>query len=96
MARVTFTRQARVEARDARLWLKDRQPRTVEGFRRRVEEVRRMLTDFPMAGRPDAGETRRIALDPYPYSLVYRILPDRVSVIAVPHNNQARRYWLDR
>ena len=95
MARVTFTRGARIEARDARLWLKDRQPRTVEGFRRRVEEARRLLSDFHMAGRADAGKTRLLPLDPYPYSLVYRILPDRVSVIAVPHNNQDRRYWLD-
>lgn len=96
MARVTFTRQARIEARDARLWLKDRQPRTVEGFRRRVEDARRLLSDFPMAGRADAGDTRRLQLDPYPYSMVYRVLSDRVSVIAVPHNSQNRRYWLDR
>ena len=96
MPRVTLTQQARIEARDARLWLKDRQPRTVEGFRRRVEDARRMLADFPLAGRAEIGETRRLPLDPYPYSLVYRTLPDRVSVIAVPHNKQDRRYWLDR
>lgn len=96
MARVTFTRQARVEARDARLWLKDRQPRTVEGFRRRVEDARGLLGDFPMAGRAERGGTRRLTLDPYPYSLVYRILPDRVSVIAVPHHRQDGPYWIER
>ena len=96
MARVTFTRQATLEARDARLWLRDRQQRTVEGFRRRLEDTRRLLGEFPMAGRPESGDTRRLSLDPYPYSLVYRVLPGRVSVIAVPHNSQGVRYWLER
>ncbi len=94
MARVTYTRRARVEARDARLWLKERQPRTVEGFQQRMEAAQRLLSDFPLAGRPEAGDTRRLSLEPYPYSLVYRVLPDRVTVIALPHNRQSEKYWL--
>jgi plasmid stabilization system protein ParE len=95
MARVTFTLEARVEARDARLWLKDRQPQTVEGFRARLRDARTLLEQFPEAGRPDVHGTRRLDLSPYPYSLIYRVRADRVSIIAVPHDRQ-QRYWSSR
>jgi plasmid stabilization system protein ParE len=96
MPRVTLTAAARREARGARLWLKEREPKTVEGFRNRLESARRTLSDFPLAGHESADGTRRLQLTPYPYYLVYRVLRDRVSVIAVAHSRQDEGFWLNR
>jgi plasmid stabilization system protein ParE len=69
---------------------------TVEGFRDRLSAARALLSEFPMAGKPATGRTRRLSLTPYPYSLVYRVLPDRVTVVAVAHDRQRDRPWPNR
>jgi plasmid stabilization system protein ParE len=96
MASDFFIKEAQDEALDARLWLKDRQPKTVEGFRQRLTRARAELRRFPETGPPYLFGTRRLQLAPYPYSLVYRIEGDMVVVLAVPHASQAEGYWHDR
>ena len=96
MARVMFSPEAQYEARDARLWLRHRQPRTVQGFRDRLSRARAELRRFPEAGTAYILGTRRLELAPYPYFLVYRIDGDLVAVIAVPHTSQEEAYWRGR
>jgi plasmid stabilization system protein ParE len=64
MAKVIFTRAAIREARDARLWLKDRQPKTVEEFKIRLREARETLGEFPRAGRTHLHGTRQLPRSP--------------------------------
>lgn len=96
MARVLFTPEAQDEARDARLWLRVRQPTTVQGFRDRLARARAELRRFPEAGPEYLVGTRRLELSPYPYYLVYRVEGDVVAVIAVPHTSQGEAYWRGR
>ena len=96
MPRVTLTKGARRDARDARFWLRDREPKTVEGFRLRLEEARETLSEFPRAGQEYLAGTRRLPLTPYPYYLVYQIFPDRISILAVAHSSRQEGYWRER
>lgn len=96
MARVFFIPEAQDEASDARLWLRERQPRTVQCFRDRLMRARAELRRFPEAGPTYMFGTRRLELAPYPYYLVYRVEGEMVVVIAVPHTSQAEGYWRSR
>ncbi len=96
MAKVVFTRVAVREARDARLWLQEREPKTVEEFRLRLRAARVTLEEFPAAGSLHLFDTRRYLLSPYPYYIVYRTDGELVTILAVPHAKQRPGYWRDR
>ncbi|MBU8546695.1 MULTISPECIES: type II toxin-antitoxin system RelE/ParE family toxin [Roseomonadaceae] len=53
----------------------------VAGLVRRAE----LLTRFPQAGRTHGGTLRIMALPPTPFSLIYRVHPDRIAILAVWH-----------
>ena len=92
--KVVQSRLARRHARVAALAYADRAPETVEGFRTRVAAALEGLSDFPELGtRVGSTQYRRIALDPYPYSLVYQIQRQTIRVLAVPHNKQSAETW---
>jgi len=48
------------------------------------------LIDFPQMGKPWFRESRKLVLSKYPYSIIYRITPSKIIVLAVVH--QARRH----
>jgi toxin ParE1/3/4 len=91
MANVRFSRRGIREAREARDWLKDRQPKTVDGFRERLRDVQATLAEFPNIGSKYGRRTRRLPLTPYPYFIVYRLVGDEVEIVAVPHAKQLPR-----
>ena len=92
MTTVRFSRRGIREAREARDWLKERQPKTVDGFRVRLREARNRLADFPRAGAASRQGTRRLPLSPYPYVLVYRLVAGDVEIVSVRHGRQRRGY----
>ena len=51
-ARVSFHKDARREARDARYWFQDRNPSTVSRFTARVDAAVAQLREFPQSGAP--------------------------------------------
>ncbi|MGE3074034.1 MAG: type II toxin-antitoxin system RelE/ParE family toxin [Dehalococcoidia bacterium] len=96
MASVVFTRAAIREARDARVWLQDRQPKTVQEFRVRLRTARATLQEFPTSGSVHLFGTRRYQLSPYPYYIVYRTDGAVVTILAVAHSKQRPGYWRNR
>lgn len=96
MVTVVSTRTAVGEARDARLWLKERQPGTVAGFRQRLRDAIETLREYPSIGTSTESGARRLPLTPYPYVIVYRYRDEVVTVIAVAHAKQRPGYWRGR
>ena len=94
--KVRFTRRAVREARDARDWLKVRQPKTVDGFTVRFRECIARLREFPNAGSPERHSSRRLTLKPYPYAIIYRVSGDEVTIVAVAHAKKRPGYWAGR
>lgn len=62
-------------------------------FERFLEEI----VNFPNAGHPYLYQTKRVILDRFPYSIVYKIYGDeKVTVYAVLHMKRKPGYWKER
>jgi plasmid stabilization system protein ParE len=65
-------------------------------FSQEVEEATVRALAFPKAGSPATKNTRRVFVNRFPFSLVYR--PDREGIIvfAVAHHSRHPEYWVSR
>ena len=64
-----------------------------------VNEVRAGLayiSEYPEMGPLIVGQVRRKVLRTYPYSLIYVIAEDEVTVLAVMRDNRRPGYWKKR
>lgn len=88
---------ARRELDDALSWSKATfGDRTAARLRSRFDQVGQMLMRQPEAGAPAAEQTRRFRLGKFPYSLVYRLQGNVITVIAVAHQSRQPGYWVGR
>ena len=56
----------------------------------------RAIREFPNAHPPLDKWYRRFLLDTFPFSLVYRIEPDEIVIVAVAHAKRRPGYWRRR
>lgn len=95
--RIKFTGPAMREAEEAALWYWERSGERVRAhLMAEIERVRQILGDQPAIGTPGVRGTRRLRLDKFPYSLVYRIDGDTVRVLAFVHQRRKPEYWARR
>ncbi len=66
------------------------------GFIVEVERIVGILRDQPKIGQRIEKEFRRILLARFPYSLIYRIEPERILVVTVAHQHRRPGYWQER
>lgn len=55
-----------------------------------------LVSENPGVGAPHRHDTRRVLLNRFPYAVVYRLMTDRVVVIAVAHFRRRPVYWAER
>jgi plasmid stabilization system protein ParE len=67
-----------------------------DDFADEFEHALSMLSGFPNIGVAGSHKTRIFTLQNFPYSLVYRIQPEYVRVIAVAHHSRRPGYWAGR
>jgi plasmid stabilization system protein ParE len=95
--RIRVLPEARAEAREARRWLRQHaSPRQVVAFEQELRSALRQVREFPESGSPQTAGTRRLVLREFPYSIVYRVEPDVVTVFAVAHTSRRPGYWRGR
>lgn len=70
--------------------------RTAARLRRRFNQLGQMLMRQPAIGTQSAGQTRKLRLGKFPYSLVYRVRGEVITVIAVAHQSRKPGYWVGR
>jgi toxin ParE1/3/4 len=58
--------------------------------------VRRPRIGSPVSIESEGGEVRRVRVVGFPYQVVYAVLPDHVTVLAVAHNRRRPGYWASR
>lgn len=56
----------------------------------------RVLMRHPAIGAPAAAGTRKLRLGRFPYSLVYRVTGQLITVVAVAHQSRQPGYWRAR
>jgi plasmid stabilization system protein ParE len=55
-----------------------------------------LLVAFPELGISGQYETRALTLPKFPYSLIYRVVPGHIRIIAVAHHSRRPGFWSGR
>lgn len=93
---VDFHPEARVEALEAEAWYSERNPAVGKAFSIALEQAIDSIAEAPFTWPAHGKGTRKRLLTRFPYTVVYRVLPDRVQVIAVAHQRRKPGYWRNR
>lgn len=73
-----------------------RVPALGAGFVTEVEDAVGRIARHPEAGSPYLAGTRRVVLNHFPYSVVYRARAGTLLIVAVAHHSREPGYWQDR
>jgi plasmid stabilization system protein ParE len=84
------------EIEEAYRWYEQHQTGLGQEFLRALDEVFNRLRQTPGAHQLIYKNVRRALPRRFPYSVFYRILADRVEVIAVQHSRRDRARWQSR
>lgn len=93
---IGFHPEARVEALEAEAWYSDRDPAVGKAFSIELERAIDSIAEAPFTWPAHGKGARKRLLRKFPYTVVYRILTDRVQVIAIAHQRRKPGYWRNR
>jgi plasmid stabilization system protein ParE len=94
--RARFIPAARLEFLAEVVYHNEAQAGLGERFTAAVEEAAARALAFPHSGSPSRGNTRRVILKGFRFSLVYRIEPEGIVIFAVAHHSRRPFYWRSR
>ncbi len=94
--RIRAERRAARELLEARMWYRQRSLSAERSFFEAYARAKRILRSSPEAGVAFLEGTRRLVMSGFPYSIVYRLDGDWVTIVAVAHASRRPGYWLDR
>lgn len=77
-------------------YYRERSSSAAERFVAEVHSTYQMLAEFPRAGKPLEDEIRGFPVRGFPYTVVYRLLPGRLRILAVFHQSRRPRTWRGR
>jgi plasmid stabilization system protein ParE len=77
-------------------WYRDRSVSAAEDFEEEFTRAIAKIREAPDRWPTYAGVCRRYILRQFPFSIVYRIFPSHVLVLAVPHGHRRPGYWKKR
>lgn len=87
---------AEAEAREAFLWYFDRSPMAAEAFRGELFDAIDRLTFTTTDWPEDEDGTRHYRLRHFPYTVMYEVIGQHVTVLAIAHQRRRPGYWQDR
>ena len=89
--RVLFRPEARAEALEARGWYESRSPGLGLDFVRALEASVASAVRNPEAFAFVEGQLRRVIFRRFPYSLIFRVFPEYLLIVAVFHHRREPR-----
>jgi plasmid stabilization system protein ParE len=87
---------AEQELRNAYLWYLERSSAVAESFIAEVDHAIGVVGDKPVRWPRLTKSLRRYVFPRFPFSLVYRVKPAYVEVIAIAHQKKRPGYWQHR
>lgn len=87
---------AAADIEDAHQWYRDKRPELGAEFLVAVRQAGARIRDNPEAYPVVHREARRIRLRRFPYSLLYRVYPDVIVVVACIHGRRDPLIWKAR
>ena len=96
MRKIRFLSPAEIEMLDAAAYYETRVPELGTDFLSTIEIAVLDLSDdpgkWPMIGK----EIRRPILPRFPYSILYKIDPEEIIIVAIMHQKRRPNYWTNR
>lgn len=71
-------------------------PGVAVNFEAAVEAAVHMAARHPRGGAPSFRDTRAFRVKGFPFSLVYRVFPNEVLIVAVAPHSKKPNYWAAR
>ena len=93
MAEAWFLPGAEEDYTDALNWSRERSLQAMAGFEAAIEVALQRIEKSPESYPIGDKHQRFYNLRRYPYSIIYRILPERILVAAVAHSSRDPGYW---
>ena len=84
---------ARADLLAARDWYEQQRPGLGETFAEAVDVIFRRIEEMPESFAATFRDVRRAKLRKFPYVVYYRVLAERIEVIAVLHGHRDPRIW---
>ncbi len=91
-----FHPEADAELEEATLFYESRLVGLGRSFAAEIERMVSLIREFPDAGAKVNVDRRRVVVDRFPYSIVYRRGPDSIVIVAVAHQRRRPHYWRSR
>jgi plasmid stabilization system protein ParE len=91
-----YLEEALQEAEAAARWYAERSGSAAVGFADEIDPAIAAIEPNPDAWPTYDHGIRRYLLHRYPYSVVYRIEPARILIVAVAHARRRPGYWTSR
>jgi plasmid stabilization system protein ParE len=88
---IEFRPEAVADVVEARRWYEEQEPGLGEGFGESLEEIIDRIFSMPRMYPVVDGGTRRGKLRKFPFLIYYRVVADRIEVLAVLHGSRDPR-----
>ncbi|MBA3772010.1 MAG: type II toxin-antitoxin system RelE/ParE family toxin [Ramlibacter sp.] len=88
--------EAEAEAREASLWYFDRSPIAADAFRTELFDAIDGLVSTAKDWPKNDDGIRRYHLRHFPYTVMYEVIAQQVTVFAISHQRKRPGYWQDR
>lgn len=93
---IVFRPEAVADVLETRRWYEQHELGLGDAFAVRLEEILDGIKTMPEMYAVALGNVRRGKLRKFPYLVYYRILLDRIEVLAVLHGSRHPKVWQDR
>ncbi len=95
--RISLADEALADFETATDWYLEEQAfAAADDFADEFERALTLLARFPELGAAGRHKTRAFTLPKFPYSLIYRVFPDHIRIIAVANHSRRPGYWAGR
>lgn len=94
--RIEVHPEAEAELDAARVWYQKRSPFAARRFLIEVDAAVMRAAENPLAGQTAFARYQKRVLEHFPFCVYYRILDDKIEVLAFAHDRRKPGYWLER
>lgn len=93
---IEFHPAALEEAEVARDWYAERSLMASKAFVSELNHAVEQLAETPDRWPQYEAGTRRYVFPRFPFSLIYRVLDEKIQILAVAHTKRRPEYWKER
>ncbi len=96
MRQLSFHPDIANEVKGSFVWYEEQLQGLGNQFLNELEDGYTAISNFPDTWATFQYGFKRYILNRFPFSIVYKLTPQNIFIIAVMHNSRKPLYWLDR